>query len=183
MKKLLLISLMAIFLSSCLTVGRIQRNCDEFAKVCLSTTTVYRDTTIYHKDTVRIQLPSDTVTIDRVLTVNGTLVSLEPVSVTKGFITAKAWVLNNRLTVDAWLNKTYVETVRTDTITITKIVKETANVVTLPAEKYIPKFFKYSGWFVILLLVGSALWVVNKFTSGGIITSAGNALTKIKGLF
>lgn len=167
---------MAIFLSSCLTVGRIQRNCDEFAKVCLSTTTVYRDTTIYRKDTVRIQLPSDTVTIDRLITNSDTLMSLAPVSVSKGLITATAWIKDYRLHVDAWLNKKYVETVRVDTITITKVVKETANVVTLPAEKYIPKFFKYSGWFVILLLVGGALWLANKFTAGSI-------LARIKGLF
>lgn len=180
MKKILLISLLAIFLSSCLTVGRIQRNCEEFAKICNVTTTVYKDTTIYLKDTIRIPLPADTVTIDQILAVNGNIVSLEPVSVTKGFISAKAWVLNNRLTVDAWLNKTYVEAVRVDTVVVTKVIKESGSVVTLPAEKYIPKFFKYSGWFVILLLIGGALWIANKFTSGGIIVSAGRLIGKIK---
>lgn len=181
MKKLLLISLLAIFLSSCLTVGRIQRNCAEFAKICNVTTTIYKDTTIYRKDTIRIKLPGDTVTINRPITVNGTQVSLEPVSVSKGLISAKAWVYANRLMVDAWLNKPYVETVHRDTITITKIVRETGNTVTI-REKYIPAFYKYSGMFMIFLMVVGVGYFTIKF---GLFSTGGPAvklLTRLKGL-
>lgn len=165
---------MAIFLSSCMTVNRIQKHCVEFAKVCMVTTTTYRDTTIYVKDTIRIKLPSDTVTIDRPITVNGGQVVFAPVSVSKGLISAKAWVVANRLMVDAWLNKPYVETVRVDTITITKVVKEVGNTVTIK-EKYIPKFYKYSGIFVIILLSLGAVFATVKFG----VFSAGGPVVKL----
>lgn len=162
MKKLILFLALAISLSSCLTVGMIKRNCDTIANICSTTETIYRDTTIYVKDTVRIQLPADTVTIEKILTVNNGLVSLTPVSVSKGLISAKAWVLNNRLNVDAWLNKPYVETVRADTITITKYIEKQATQTTIK-EKYIPTIYKYALGICITIIVGIGLFLLLKF--------------------
>lgn len=181
MRKLLSILLSTILLSSCLTVSRIQKNCDEFAKICNTTTTVYRDTTVYLKDTVKIQLPSDTVTIDRLITQSGTQISLEPVSVSKGLISAKAWISANRLMVDAWLNKKYVETVHTDTVTITKVVKETANTVTI-REKYIPKFFLYCGYIGIGAIAFFVVFLLLKLNTFGLNTIVSGLIGKAKNL-
>lgn len=178
MKKLFITSLMAVFFSSCLTVGMIERNCEEFAKVCNTTTTVYKDTTIFLKDTIRIILPNDTVTIEKYLSVNNGIVSLKPVSVSKGLISAKAWVSNSQLNVDAWLNKSYVEKVRVDTIKIEKIVTKTANTVYIK-EPYIPKFYKYCTWTFILIITISALFLFLKNKFG----SVSSILSAVKNLF
>lgn len=151
MKKLL-IFLMCIGLSSCLTVGRIQRNCDKFYRICAVNTV--RDTTIVVKDTVTIELPKDTVEFTKYLPCIDGIVNMPPKTVVNGIVTAEAWVINNDLQVKAWINQKQITIVESDTVFLPGAVTE--HTITLPPEKYIPNLYKYALrlWGVVLLLGG-----------------------------
>lgn len=167
MKKTLLILLTLIGLTSCMTVGRIERNCDKFTKVCGTDkviVTKYRDTTIYRHDTIRVQLPSDTVRISDTVKVVDGIASMPRIKRKFGVITGEAWVTNSRLGMLAYLNDSTFKTTVHDTITIYDAIQHTnqTNTVTVRV-KFIPKFVKFLAWIGAIALLFSGVFVVIKF--------------------
>lgn len=155
------------FLPSCLTVSRIQNNCDKFAKICVTsatTQTIYRDTTIYRHDTVFYQLPSDTVTIVANVPIINNQAQLNPITKKFGFIGVNAFIKNNLLNINAWLTDSTILIPYRDTIFINDAFTATTtqNTVTV-REKYIPKFYKFTFWVVILQLAAIAFFVAGYF--------------------
>ena len=161
--RILILMVLALVFTSCLTVGRIQRNCDKFAKICTVATvtkTVYRDTTIYLTDTIAVKLPADTVTITKTITVTNNVASMPPVYKSFGLIAVKAGVNNSVLNVTAWLKDSTLLQARRDTVTIKNAIRESGTTTTLEPviKKVIPGFYKFTFWFFIILVTGGLLY-------------------------
>lgn len=165
----------AFSLPSCLTVRRIERNCDKFAKVCVTETvveTVYRDTTIFRTDTIRVPLPfRDTVKITDTVRIFNNLAYLPTVRKQFGLIGVDAGVNHSILRVNAWLTDSTILHPLRDTIIINDAISNstTTNTITLPPEKYVPKFYKFTFWIFIIQLALLAIWTIIKFKAGNLI--------------
>lgn len=164
MKKLIYISFLMLIFSSCLTVGKIQRNCDKFAQVCTTekvTETVYRDTTIFKTDTVKITLPRDTVKLTDTVTVINNMAYLAPVYKRFGLIGVNAGVEANILNVNAWLTDSTILQPVSDTILIEKAIKEKAETRTVTiVKKHVPGFYKFTFWIFIIEMIVLTLFIL-----------------------
>lgn len=163
MKKILILITIALLSSSCLTVKRIQRNCDKFAAVCVTqsekeTEVIYRDSIVFLDRPVPVKLPPDTVEIIDTIPCNE-LINIPLKRVEKGLVGATAEVSDNILNVSAYLTDSLYIAELKDSIRILNAVKQT----TVKEKEYIPvredtRFGKFAKkWFwgsvVILLLV------------------------------
>jgi len=150
--------LIIILLStSCLTVKKIERNCDKFSRVCVTATatvTEYRDTTIYITDTVYYTLPADTVTITETVQIIDNFCQLPTTYRRFGLINVRAGVNRSILNVSAWLTDSTILIPRRDTIFIDNAIQTTATTNTVVVEKkFIPKFYKFTFWVVMVQLL------------------------------
>jgi len=146
MKNLILILIALVSFQSCLTVGKIKRNCDKFYDVCITTEkeVIYLDTTIYRTDTVYFKLPADTVIIHDTI-ING---YMPRVYREFGLVWASASVDNYLLSVHAGLIDSTIMQSSIDTIRLPRAIKyeTTTNTVDIP---YLP------WWAKILSAIGS----------------------------
>lgn len=153
---MIILSAFLLLFNSCLTVGRIERNCDKFAKVCVTSDHIveYRDTVIFINDTIRLVLPSDTVTITDTLRIIEGSINLSPIRKKFGVVAAEASVLNNRLSVNAWVVDSTLFYPRTDTVYIRSAIINTTDTQKIQM-KYIPGFyyFTFYGFFIMLTIV------------------------------
>lgn len=161
MKKLITLLGIVLVMSSCLTVGRIQRNCDKFAALCVTekeTVTVYRDTTIYRTDTIRVPLPfRDTVKITDTVRIVNNLAWLPPVHKRFGIIGVDASVARSILNVNAYLTDSTILHARNDTVLLEKVIKEDAITQTV-VVKHVPKFYKVLLWIFIFQVLAAVGW-------------------------
>lgn len=167
MKKIIFLFIIWFGFNGCLTVNRIARNCDKFAKICITekvTETVYRDTTITITDTILVELPRDTVTITDTVTIINNRAYMLPVYKEFGLIGVRAGVVANVVNVRAWLTDSTILQPRTDTITINNAIKEktATHTIVLPPEKYIPGFYKFTFWLFVVALFAVVLFVIAK---------------------
>ena len=166
-----------MWFSSCLTVKKIERNCDKFAKVCVtpvSTVVEYRDTTIYRADTVFYKLPADTVTITDTVLILDNFCQMKTVYKKFGVINVAAGVASSTLRVSAWLTDSTILIPHLDTIFIQDAIQSSTTTQTVTIEKkYIPKFYKFTFWVVIVQLVAFIGFIVFEVIG----------INRIKGLF
>lgn len=165
--KLFLLIAIPFFMVSCLTVGRIERNCDKFAKVCVSekeTVIEYRDTTIYRRDTIRVPLPvRDTVTISDTVRIENNMAWLPPVHKQIGLIGVDAWVTRSILRVDAFLTDSTILHPLLDTIYLDNAIKEEKTTNTVVVEKkHVPKLHKIALAIIVLELLAAVVWLLIK---------------------
>lgn len=161
--RILLLTALVVVSSSCLTVDRIQRNCDKFAKICTVgtvTKTVYRDTTIFLTDTIKIKLPADTVRITDTVRIVNNLAYLPTIYKSFGLIGVKAGVNRSVLSVTAWLKDSTILQAHSDTVTIKNAIRETGTTTTLEPVivEVIPGFYRFTFWFFIILVSGCLLY-------------------------
>lgn len=180
MRQFIISILVSLMLISCLTPAKIRRNKDDILAILgtNNTSIVYKDTTIYLKDTIRISLPKDTVKITNTVNVNNGIASMGPVTTKNGIVSAKAWVFNSKLNVEAWINQPNFSIMHTDTIVVTKIVKDSSTVTTVK-EKYIPKTYKYAFWFVLAQIIVIVLYLLYKFNAFGMASKIAKILSSI----
>lgn len=147
MKNIILILICALSLGSCMTAERMQRRCEKLSLLCGAEriVTVYKDTTIYINKNIEVKLPGDTITIVKTLQEKNGSITMSAVAKQIGLITATAWITDNKLHLFAFLNKKELKINVKDTIVITKYITKEAKTITV-REKYIPLFFKVSGW-------------------------------------
>lgn len=159
MKRALNLLILLMLFSSCLTVRQIEKNCDKFAKICITETvteTVYRDTTIYRTDTLEITLPKDTVRLRDTLTIVKGMAFLPTIHKRFGIIGVDAGVSYSVLTVTAYLTDSTILYTHKDTLWLEKVIKEKAITHTV-VVKHVPKLYKWSFW---ILVVGVLLFIV-----------------------
>lgn len=157
--KSIIILLIVLLFTSCLTVKRIEKNCDKFAAVCITSTNVkteYRDTTIYRDRIVQVVLPKDTVKITDTLFIRDNKCFLPYVYRTFGNVWASAKVDNSILDLKAGYVSNNIQVPIRDTIYIEKGVTSTTtdNTVILPPEKIIPGWYRFTNkWFIASLVL------------------------------
>lgn len=164
--RLILFLAMLLMATSCMTVPRIQRNCDKFTQVCATSERIveYRDTVIYRSDTILVKLPSDTVTIvDTIQIVKG-VGFLPPVQRDFGLIVANAFVDNSILNVKAWLRDSTILYPVKDTIIIEKAIRE-ENTTTEVKVKYIPDLYRYAFKLIIAEILILLVYLIFKYRS------------------
>lgn len=159
--------LLTFAFSSCLTVDKIQRNCGKFTKICVTaveTETITRDTTIYRHDTIFIQLPASNIKITDTIYIEKNQAVLKPVHKEVGLIWVDAWINNNWLNIAAGLTDSTILVPVHDTLFLPDIFSQTTttNTVTVK-EKYIPKFYNFCFWFVIIQILLIIGFIVIKF--------------------
>jgi hypothetical protein len=186
MKSILFFSLL-FFFTSCLTVSRIEKNCDKFVKICIANTlteTNYRDTTIYVDvllyidTTIYVPIPGykDSVRIRDSLRIENGLAYLKSLHKQIGIIGVDVSVRKSQLSVDAYLTDSTIlynfqHTFNfQDSVKIYNAIKEkvTTNTVVLPPLKYIPKFYRFAFWLLIIELILLALFVYYKLGNCGV---------------
>jgi hypothetical protein len=184
MKKLLILIIgSAWLLSGCLTVGRIQRNCDKFAAVCVqesNTETVFRDTTIFVREPVFVPVPGfkDSLRIRDSMNIipvfepqtNKTThyAEMEPVHEEFGLIGVDAWVKFSKIGIDAYLTDSAIWYNYEKSLKINNAIREktTTNTVVLPPERYVPRFHKFTFWLFWAEMAVVVLFFVLRFYSG-----------------
>ncbi len=170
--------LILISLTSCLSVKRIEKNCDKFSKICITETVTkieYRDTTIYKDRIVNVTLPNDTVYISMPVYVKDDKCFMEYTKKTFGNIWASAKVDNSILDLKAGYVKNIIQVPIRDTIYLERAITNTTtdNTVTLPAKKYVPKVYKVALWFSILMILAGAGWIFVRIKGSTIKTLLG----------
>ena len=166
--------LISFLLSSCLTVKKIERNCDKFAKVCISeqvTKIEYRDTTIYKDRIIEVKFPKDTVYITKPIYIRENKCFMDYTRKTFGNIWASAKVDNSILDLKAGYVKNIIQVPIRDTIFIEKAVTNTTTENTVIVEKkYIPKIYKWAFWIILIEIGLVLLYFLNLF---GVLNQAG----------
>jgi hypothetical protein len=171
-----------LLFSSCLTVKKIERNCDKFAKVCVTETTtqtLWRDTTIYVDKafyidtTIFVPIPGfkDSVRIRDSVVVRDNYAYMKSIHVEKGIIAVDASVNRSVFSVDAYLTDSTIlyhfqDTLNyQDSLTIYNAIRErtTTSTVVLPPVKYIPKLYKITFWIVILQVLVCIVLLLSEF--------------------
>jgi hypothetical protein len=180
MKTIIGFILALMLFTSCLTVKRIEKNCDKFAKVCVTdskTVVEYRDTVIYKDRIVQVVLPKDTVKIVDTLYIEDNKCFLPLTKKTFGNIWASAKVDNSILDLKAGYVKNIIQVPIHDTIYIEKAVTNTTtdNTVTV-VKKYIPKVYKWAFWILLIEVILVVMYFLNLF---GVLGQVGN----IKNIF
>ena len=165
MKKIFVLSLATMLFSSCLTIKRIERNCDKFAAICVTekeTVTVYRDSTIYRTDTIRVPLPyQDTVKITDTVRIVNNLAYLPTIHKRFGLIGVDAGVNRSVIDVNAYLTDSTILHTHRDTILLEKVIKEESVTQTVPV-KHIPGMYRFAFWALLAQLVVLAAWFLKK---------------------
>jgi len=160
-----------------MTTNRIRRHCADFAALCITDHEVsynYRDTVIKIFDSIpiaveiKVPIPIDSVIVrDSVRVINGRAY-MPPIHKQQGIIAMDIFVKNSRLDGKAYLTDSTIHYIYRDTIPfedslrIANAVKETLikDTVTLPPERYVPKFYKRLLWVDIILIVAGILYLL-----------------------
>ena len=166
MKKLIGILLIGFLFSSCLTVKRVERNCDLFAKICGTGTTTeirYKDTTIFINRDIPVYLPRDTAYLQRQVSVDTLGAQMQPAIINDGIMTITARIKDSKLTASGYLNRDSLVTNIRDSILIKNAIRQSSYKTTVTIrEKYIPGFYRFTFWFAILVWAGLILWIIIK---------------------
>ncbi len=163
--KNIIIFLLLFSFTSCLTIGRIERNCDKFAQICVTDVEkkiVIRDTTIYKDRIIEVVLPKDTVEVIKTVTVReDNLAYLPEVHKEFGLIGVDASVYRSVLKIVAYLTDSTILQPIHDTIVLPGAIKEQFVIKTVTVKEA-PAFYKFTFYlFLILVLIGIG-WVVNR---------------------
>lgn len=166
--RLLVMMLMLFTATSCMTVKRIQRNCDVFAKICAVDVlheVRYRDTIIY-LNPIQARLPVSDIKIVMQLEIEaGEVVDVSKVVKTSGLITAEAWVENGKLHVNSYLNDSTI-LVKPDPVVIKDAIKTEQLTRTVPV-RYIPAAYRFAFWFIITEILILMAYLLLKKTGKG----------------
>lgn len=181
MKKLIYLFIIYYGFTSCMTTGRIERHCDDFAKICLTETVVeteYRDTTLYVEvpvyidKVIEVPVPGfkDSVRIRDSVRIINNLAYMDPVHEEFGNIGVDAEVYRSELLVkgyylDSTINYHYKDTLtHGDSIRIANAIRDktTTNNIVLPPERYVPRFYKKLLWFNIILAIAAVIFILIK---------------------
>jgi hypothetical protein len=167
-----------LWFNSCLTVKKIESNCDKFAKICATTATVteLHDTTIYVEKPVyidkiiRVPIPgrTDTLRITDTVRIVNNQAYMKPIHKQIGIIGVDASMHKSVFEIAAYLTDSsilynYIDTLTfADSLTIYNAIRTTTTeaTITLQPKKYIPKIYKITFWIVIAQLLAIAAIVL-----------------------
>lgn len=152
-----------VWLSSCMTVDRIQRNCDKFAQICVTNSSneiQYRDT-IIRLAPLKARLPESNIIISSTLKVVSGRVNMPKVIEKNGLITTEVSIIDNQLFIRSFLNDSTI-LVKPEPIVIHGTIRDekTTKYITLAPERYIPGIFKITFWIVVIQVVAVIILIL-----------------------
>jgi len=154
MKKLIGILLVGILFSSCLTVKRVERNCDLFAKICGTGTTTeiqYKDTTIFINRDVPVYLPRDTTYLQGQVTIDSLGAQMQQEIINDGMVTITTKVKDSKLIASGYISRDSLVANIRDSILIKNAIRQSSSKTTVTIrEKYIPGFYRFTFWFAVI---------------------------------
>ena len=154
MRKLTAILLIGILFDSCLTVRRVERNCDLFAKICGTGTTTeiqYKDTTIFINRDVPVYLPRDTAYLKGHVKIDTLGAQMLPTTINEGLMTITARVKDSKLIASSYINRDSLVANIKDSILIKNAIRQSSSKTTVTIrEKYIPGFYRFTFWFAVI---------------------------------
>jgi len=163
----LLYLVILIVCSSCLTARRIEKNCDLFAKICGTGTVTeirYKDTTIIFDRRVPVFLPRDTAKLQGLVKINSTGAQMPVVTSKKGIVTISAQVIDSKLTATGFINRDSIIAAIRDSVKLKNAIRESGTTTTVVVrEPYIPGFYKFTFWVVILGFLVGIIWLIIRF--------------------
>ena len=172
-KNVIIFAILSLISTSCLTVRQIERNCDQFAKICLETGT---ETTVTIHDTAWVE-KRDTIVeyrLERDTVFEVSYIPAMPLSITSrvstletGLASSTAYIANSRLYHFLESGDTILNIRLNDAITevnrLKKIIRDsqTTNTVTVREDTPFGKFCK--KWFfgtIILIIIGISGYIL-----------------------
>lgn len=170
--RLILFFIVVVVMQSCMTIPRIQRNCDKFLKVCSvekSTVTVYRDTIVPIQRIIPIHIPESRIDVrGQKITIvrrqgKPDQVKMEPIKQTNGVITIEARIENNVPILNAYLNDSTILYHYQDSIRIANAVRETMQKEKIIVKK-IPALHRTVLWLFIIenIIFGFIIYIRSK---------------------
>lgn len=161
--------LILLSMQSCLTVARIQRNCDAFSKICTVATVTdikYRDTTIYIDRKVPVFLSRDTAKIYGLVGISTLGAQMAAMTSTSGLVTVKSSIENSKLVTVGYINKDSIVAAIRDSVILKNAIRDTNSKNTIVVrDKSVSAIYKYSLWIVIIEIVALILLVISKLTA------------------
>ena len=159
-KTIVLALLAGILFNNCLTVSRIEKNCDKFQRICQTgETIIYRDSLVHVNDTILVTLPQDTVIIRDTVIIKDGLCYVPYRLTERGIISVLSGVEGSIMMVDAWINDSsmlypisYYQPVHT--ITNIKYITETIETT--------PKWYRPLWIYFVITVVLALLYVIVK---------------------
>ncbi|MGQ7868683.1 hypothetical protein [Sunxiuqinia sp. sy24] len=167
MKTLIYLLLLAA-LSSCMTAGRIQRNCDKFVQVCGTETKTeirFRDTLVY-LDPIPVRLPVSDIHVSLSLRVIDGKVNLPMQSTIHGLITTDVSIVDNELVVHAYLNDSTI-LAKPKPVLIKDGIREEEKSTVVPV-KHIPGFYKFTFWLFVAQALAALFFLISSLRRIGI---------------
>lgn len=144
MKKGLFLVSFGLFLTSCLTVGKIERNCDKFMLVCGQRVDVriqYRDTVVPLEKNLNIQLPVSHIDVSGELKYDPQKRLDMSIKETDGIITTELRLKGDDYHLKSYLNDSSIQYKYRDSIKIEKVNVYKDKIVEIPV-KYVPLHYK-----------------------------------------
>lgn len=144
MKKGVLVLGIALSFTSCLTVGKIERNCDKFLLVCgqqVSVRTQYRDTVVPLEKNLNIQLPVSHIDVSGELKYDPQKRLKMHVRETNGIISTEMTLNGDHYRLNSYLNDSSIQYKYKDSIKIERVTTFKERVVEVPV-KYVPLHYK-----------------------------------------
>ena len=160
--KTIILFLICFFLASCVTQKKCTRKFPPVTEIIIKDSirevTIYRDTTIY------INLPADTVYKKDTIIIKNGYFYIAPMYAETNLATAKAWISHNKLSLmladkDTTLEVRLENALKTSQIWEFKYKNEKQTV----QVKYVPKFWKVTGWIGIISVILIIMYIVTRF--------------------
>lgn len=164
MKNLTLLIIVVLFATSCMTPKHIRKKYPDFREIYptevvqVKVDTVYEPLMVEVRDTFKITVKPDTVTIDSIIRVVDNVANMGKVRRNLKLrevginVIVEAEVINNRFLVSAYTNDTIAKIYVHDTVYVDS-AKVSINTDRTERVEYIPKGYKYGLAIAILLLV------------------------------
>ena len=182
--KTIIFLLLAVFLiSGCKTPAIITGTTTETQ---YRDTTIYVDVPVYIDTTIYVPIPAfkDSVRIRDSVRIENGLAYIKTVHKEAGIIGVDVSLYKSNLFIDAYLTDSTVLYHLTDTFNFQDSVKifraisekVTTNSIILPPVKYIPKFYKFAFWLLIIELSLLVLFIIYKLGYFGIFGKLFNRL-------
>jgi hypothetical protein len=161
--KWLLLLAIVFSLSGCVTQRKCRLKFPVNPEIIRKDSIITRDTIIYRDRTIKINIPGDTVTVEKKVPYKE---DISPVWAQNDYATATAWVQNSKLKLQLIQREQVITAIIDSAYKETKHWKEkyqNEKQTIIVREKYIPKIYKDALIICIIFFILAAAWLAWKF--------------------
>lgn len=152
--------------TSCVTQKRCARRFPASPETIIKDSIVYKERITYRDTTIFVKLPADTIFKKDTITIVNGYVHVLPVYAESKMASAKAWIRLNKLNLMLADKDTTLEIKLTDALKTAQFWEmrfKTEKQKEIVRVKYVPVFWKFTGWIGIITFLGIILFLIIKF--------------------